>query len=290
VKADTVPAESWGYFKVPASWPGVTDYMQKDSQTVFRNPEWKTTAFGGIDAAWYQREITVPPEWTGRRIALSAEYLNSSATVFIDGTKAGDIQFPAGELDLAGRCKPGATHVLSVFVVALPMKGVMLAYTDSAAAREVKGKVARRGLCGDVWLASTPSGPRLGSVKVDTSVRKKEINCSIGAEGLAAGVSYTLRARIMEGGRTTKEFTSPRFQASDLKEGRIEFASQWIPEKLWDTHTPQNVQAMEVSLIDPGRQGSGHRIDAVRISRILDRGPRFHPERQAHSTLRRAAG
>src|SRR5690349_1860652 len=28
------PAEGWGFFKVPGAWPGVSDYMQKDSQTV----------------------------------------------------------------------------------------------------------------------------------------------------------------------------------------------------------------------------------------------------------------
>ncbi|MCL2623907.1 MAG: hypothetical protein FWD31_09610, partial [Planctomycetaceae bacterium] len=26
------PTENWGWFKVPGSWPGITDYMQKDSQ------------------------------------------------------------------------------------------------------------------------------------------------------------------------------------------------------------------------------------------------------------------
>src|SRR5258708_23527771 len=26
--ATTVPAEQWGYFKVPGSWPGITDYLQ----------------------------------------------------------------------------------------------------------------------------------------------------------------------------------------------------------------------------------------------------------------------
>src|SRR5690348_9541042 len=26
----TLPARQWGYFKVPGSWPGITDYMQKD--------------------------------------------------------------------------------------------------------------------------------------------------------------------------------------------------------------------------------------------------------------------
>jgi hypothetical protein len=29
------PGGDWGYFKVPGCWPGVTDYMQKDSQAVY---------------------------------------------------------------------------------------------------------------------------------------------------------------------------------------------------------------------------------------------------------------
>src|SRR3954467_636110 len=35
-----VPEASWGYFKVPGCWPGITDYMQKDDQTVFTHPAW----------------------------------------------------------------------------------------------------------------------------------------------------------------------------------------------------------------------------------------------------------
>src|SRR5437870_3869651 len=30
--AHDVPGKSWGYFKVPGCWPGITDYEQKDSQ------------------------------------------------------------------------------------------------------------------------------------------------------------------------------------------------------------------------------------------------------------------
>ncbi|MGH2362323.1 MAG: hypothetical protein ACRDGM_17505, partial [bacterium] len=37
-KSDLVPDGSWGYFKVPGSWPGIGDYMQKDCQTVFAHP------------------------------------------------------------------------------------------------------------------------------------------------------------------------------------------------------------------------------------------------------------
>src|SRR5919201_1692352 len=73
---ETVPAGRWGYFKVPGCWPGITDYMQKDSQTVYADPAWKDENLASLSAAWYQREITVPADWSGRRITLQADYLN----------------------------------------------------------------------------------------------------------------------------------------------------------------------------------------------------------------------
>jgi len=156
--ADAVPADRWGYFKVPGCWPGVTDYMQKDCQRVFAHPDWKGERLGGITSAWYQRELTVPQEWAGKRIALCLEYLNSYATVFVDGKKVGEVRFPAGETDLTSVCLPGGKHVLSLLVVAMPLKGVMLSYNDTASAREVKGSVSRRGLCGDAYLVAEPPG------------------------------------------------------------------------------------------------------------------------------------
>ena len=57
---DEVPGGDWGHFKVPGCWPGITDYMQKDCQTVFAHPSWKEEDLRGTTAAWYQREITVP--------------------------------------------------------------------------------------------------------------------------------------------------------------------------------------------------------------------------------------
>ena len=83
--ADRVPTGDWGYFKVPGSWPGITDYMQKDSQTVFAHPAWKEQPLRTVNEAWYQREVAVPENWDGRRISLSVEYLNSLAVVYIDG-------------------------------------------------------------------------------------------------------------------------------------------------------------------------------------------------------------
>src|SRR5277367_5626326 len=35
-----VPTANWGYYKVPACWPGAQDYMQNDYQTLYRDPSW----------------------------------------------------------------------------------------------------------------------------------------------------------------------------------------------------------------------------------------------------------
>jgi len=250
--ADAVPADRWGWFKVPGGWPGITDYLQKDCQTVHVHPDWKDVKLGGVAAAWHQREMTIPKDWAGRRITLAAQYLNSYAVVYIDGKKAGEIRFPGGEADLTAVCRAGGKHTLSLLVVAMPLKGVMLSYNDTASAREVKGSVARRGLCGDVYLVGTPPAARVADVKVDTSVRQGRITFEAALEGLAADARYALRARVTDGDRRVAEFTSKPFAGGDLKDGRIAFAEAWKPEKLWDVHTPQNMYQVELSLTEAG--------------------------------------
>jgi len=252
--SDQVPAANWGFFKVPGCWPGITDYLQKDSQTLYAHPSWKDVKPGGITAAWYEREMTIPREWAGRRIALYVEYLNSYAMVFVDGVKAGELHFPAGEVELTAACAPGTGHRLTLLVAALPLKGVMLAYTDSASAREVQGTVERRGLCGDVYLVSTPRGPNIADASVDTSVRKHELTIRAAVNGLEPAGHYRFHTRIMKDGSIVKEFSSPSFQANDLRDGRFAFTERWMPDKLWDIHTPQNTFDLQASLVAAGGQ------------------------------------
>ena len=219
-KVDAVPNDAWGFFKVPGFWPGAASYIQEDSQTLHLHPNWQNVDVRKLRAAWYQREFTVPADWTGRRIVLAAEYVNSFAVLFVDGKKAGEIRFPAGEVDLTTACKPGSKHALSLLVLAVPLSGVLLSYSDTNAVRGVKGSVERRGLCGDVWLVSTPAGPRITDVQVDTSVRKGELKISAALVGLAAGRRYQLRLQIREDeGQVVREQTCQAFQASDLQNG-----------------------------------------------------------------------
>jgi hypothetical protein len=245
----TVPQAGWGHFKVPGAWPGITDYMQKDCQTVFAHPSWADKRLGSITSAWYQRQISVPQQWTGRRIVLEAAYVNSFAEVFIDAAKVGEIRFPAGQVDLTNVCRPGSKHLLSIHVDAMPLKAVMLSYSDTASARQVQGRVARRGLCGDVYLASMPTGAQIRDVKVETSVRKKNITFDTALDDLSDRTLYVLKARVADGDATVREFTSKPFGKTQLAEGRFRFSADWLPEKLWDVHTPENMFDVHVSLL-----------------------------------------
>jgi len=248
----TEPTGGWGYFKVPGSWPGITDYLQKDSQTVFAHPDWKEPNLGRLTAAWYEREFTVPDIWAGRRIALRVEYLHSLAIVFVDGQRVGEGRFPGGDIELGAACRPGAKHRLCVLVVALPLKGVMRSYTDTASARDVEGTVERRGLCGDVYLVSTPAGPRLADVRVETSVRKRNVLLDVALEGCAPHGLFMLRGRITRAGQVVHPFTSQAFRGNDLARGRITLEESWMPDRLWDLHTPQNQFELELELADAG--------------------------------------
>jgi beta-galactosidase len=248
-----VPEDGWGLFKVPGAWPGATDpFNQRDSQTAYVHPKWQDADLRGLRAMWYQREITIPAEWAGRRIALYAEYLNSYAAVYIDGHQVGEVRWPWGEAELAEACRPGETHVLSLLVLALPQRAVMLSFNDTANPRMMRGRVERRGPCGDVYLVATPPGARITDVKVETSVRRWEISVEAGLRDLDPEKTYQLRAEVTEDGRPVREFASPDFRAGDAEGGRFTFVAPWRPDKLWDLHTPGNMYELSVALVEGG--------------------------------------
>ncbi len=248
------PTAGWGYYKAPACWPGNQDYMQSDYQTLYPDPSWKNINLSEVQSAWYERTITIPQDWAGRRIVLEVEYLNSYAAIYVDGRKVGEIRFPGGQVDLSAAVRPGATHVLSLRVVAMPLQAVMESYSDTNTGKKKKGRVERRGLCGDLWLMGEPAGARLSDVRIDTSFRQSQITFEAGLQGLEAGGRYKLKARISEQGRPVAEFTGPAFAAGDLKEGRAAFTESWKAPKLWDINTPGNQYEAEVSLLDAGGQ------------------------------------
>ncbi len=246
---DRVPADGWGYLQVPSPWPGGGD-RKGGSPSFYPNPAWNAGQLRDVTAAWYQVEVAVPAEWTGRRVAFTTEFLNSFATVYVDGRKVADMRFPAGEVDLTAVCRPGEKHVLSVLVIAMPLKAVMMSYNDSDAAKEVRGQVGRRGLCGDVCLVGTPQGARIRHLRAEPSVRNWQIAFDTALDGVDPKATYAFRAKIKDGEKTVKEFTSKSFRGDDVSNGRIRVTEDWHPDKLWDMNTPKNQYDVTLSLLD----------------------------------------
>lgn len=243
-----IPVNDWGYFKVPGNWPGISNYLQKESQIVYAHESWKKESLGNIDAAWYQREITIPEHWSGHQIILSSEYLNSSARVFINESYAGEILFPGGELDLTSLCIAGEQYMLSLEVTALPLNDVVAIYSDSNASRQGKGQVTRRGLCGDIFLQSFPKNERINDIAITTSFRKSEISFRVALENLLEVLKYKLHFEVKYKGNKVNEFTSTSFNKDELMNGYFTFTASWLTDKLWDIHTPGNIYECTITL------------------------------------------
>ena len=90
-------------------------------------------------------------------------------------------------------------------------------------------------------------------------MRNREIVFESALEGLDANAAYTLHARVTHAGEDVHQFTSPVFQASELRDGRYAFSEQWLPDRLWDIHTPQNMYEVTLSL----RRADGTLHDAT---------------------------
>ena len=265
------PTENWGWFKVPGCWPGVTDYMQKDSQQVYVHPNWQDAKLSAVTKAWYQREIEIPADWKDRRVLLKADYVNSRAVVYIDGNRVGEILYPAGQLDLSEFAVPGKKHLLSLEVTALPLSDVIAKFSDTNAPTQGTATVNRRGLCGDVFLVSEPKGPRISDVRIETSVRNSEMTVHATLENLQEDVEYELQIDLYDSpchnGLPVSSYLHC-FEKKDIVNGRFsmkEKDSIFAQRGYWDIHTPMNMYEVVVMLSE-----TIHLSDEKMASRLDD--------------------
>jgi len=246
VNSGSPPTEKWGYLKVPASWPGALGMNSGETQQSYSHPDWTIQA---EQFAWYQREVTLPAEWKERDIFIDINWLQSIANVFLDGKPAGTVQYPGGKLNIKAQSKPGEKQVLSICVAALPLSEEMTSFAKFNLSVTSKASVARRGLCGDVFLESTPAKARLGDVKVAPSVRKWELGVNVAVANLGEQ-EFRIKGDVFDGDKKVHSFESKPFKSADAKDGRFDFASPWKPEKLWDTNATGNMYHLQLTLVD----------------------------------------
>ena len=247
--SSNLPTGQWAAIRVPGSWdtqdtwdkmplPGLVGQPPAWPDATFRtqkNPDCLYLAH--TSRAWYEREITVPKEWAGRKILLTFERVSTDAEIFINDSPAGAIHWPGGDLDITARVPAGATATLRVRVTAVASERELVRAMREDYVERDDGGLRQRGIIGDVRLISRPTGAHLDALAIETSVTRHELSVSTEAVELKTPVRARFTATVTEwpGGNTAKTFASE----TEMVPGKpVVLKWPWAEAKLWDIGQP----------------------------------------------------
>ncbi|MDP3849125.1 MAG: glycoside hydrolase family 2 TIM barrel-domain containing protein [Luteolibacter sp.] len=252
------PKAGWGWLRVPGSWRS----GPLPAPTRGGGPMWE--GFNGESpAAWYQRSLSIPANWSGRAIILDLRRISTDALVLIDGREAGSVSWPGGEVDLTNSVRPGQTHNLSIKVVATANQQEVTRIMGTGEGQAVQEKMflQTRGIIGDVLLVKRPKGARLTGCAVQTTVKPPSADGKIPAQGdtFTLVVDYTGlpsagELTLSAVARDTRGAEARRFTAkvrASAGDGSVSASWKWDNPALWDIQQP-NLYTLDLVL-----QGAG---------------------------------
>lgn len=238
------PAEEWGKILVPGftfksnSKPGIVE--QKNT------PRWKTKA----ERFWFRRNIDIPEQWNGE-IVLRIENVMTGARVFVDGREAGNIIYPAEELDISKFVTAGKTASIALQMGSYFYPPQLL--NDKPAQKKNDKKPAfssMLGISGDVFLLSRPKGAQIDDVFITTSVEHMRLDLDVELRNAKSG-DYEVSVKIVDAsnGEVAKRFSREFALAGEPK---VKLSEKWENPKLWDVNQP-NLYFAEISLKKNGK-------------------------------------
>jgi hypothetical protein len=98
--------------------PGITDDYKIGYKSPYRHIDRLTRVYEYMGPAWYQREITIPKEWKGKRIFISFERVHWLSSIYVDTKEVSEIDYisVSHNHELTDFVKPGKTHLITVCV------------------------------------------------------------------------------------------------------------------------------------------------------------------------------
>ncbi|HVV08415.1 glycoside hydrolase family 2 protein [Amycolatopsis sp.] len=229
---------------------------------------WETTA-SGVQRTWlehavYARTVTVPPEWSGRRVVLCFGAVHHRATVSVDGVPVGSHVggHSSFEFDVTGVLEPGRPAELTVEVDApADKRGIPHGKQRSIPRDDYDGVsfTPTSGIWQSVWLEA-----RGGTYVEEVALRGDSLT-GFDITGVLAGDTADTGAvvALLDGRETVLPVTGGRF------EGRLEVESP----KLW---SPESPHLYRVAL----RVGEGEQADHLTVTgglrRIETRGEELY--------------
>ncbi len=229
--------EGWGEVAVPSTW-----------QVAERTADY-------LGVGWYRRDFEVPEDWRGRVVRIEFEAVYHTATVFINGKKAGEhvgkgyTAFTFDITDLVEFGRPNAVSVRadnSFAPAMLPRKNSYDWTPDGGLTRPVRLIVTSPVYLEAVWVDAVPDLARgTATLAVRTVVR----NAS------AVPAPVTLGWRVAEAGAGPAAAENPAAAAADVPAGTTREIA--LPEivldrpRLWHFDHP-HLYGLDVSMARKG--------------------------------------
>ncbi|MBN1973812.1 MAG: beta-galactosidase [Sedimentisphaerales bacterium] len=171
--------------------PRFAEYIKSED---FKCPFWLTPDRYYVGAAWYQKQIKIPDDWTGKRIVLFLERPHWQTTVWVDNQKAGmrETLGTPHEFDLTDMCKAGREHLISIRVdnnMVVPVGMDAHSVSDQTQSNW-------NGITGKIALSATPE-VWLDNVQIFPDISKKQIKVELklgNNTGKAGSGQITIRA------------------------------------------------------------------------------------------------
>ncbi len=270
---DKVPADDWGWAKIPGflSREGVGNFLE--DQESFFAPRFAEMIKSSRDFAktvnerrWYRRTFTMPKEAEGHRVRLRFAHVFTRCVVFVDGVRVGEVVWPYGELDITKAVRPGAEQTIAFRITCLMPEetlkpsdvfmGVGLTFKGKGTVQSIRDQ---RGLTGDVTLALEPMGARTTFAWGELA-DLKTVRFVTETEGLDTAADYTVKVRATPLDGCTGAAKS--FEGKGLrvdKMGRLTLTADWTDVALWDFDKAFNRYRIETELF----AADGSRVDEV---------------------------
>lgn len=238
--------ESWGWIRVPGSW--TAQYDLPGVVTRGLGEAWRGLNVRELAKAWYEREMDVPAEWSGRRMLLEFSRVSTDARVYVNDKFCGEVHWPSGTVDVTKAVTPGETATLRMLVVAVRDDEMIDRVMGPNQVTQVKARLLSRGITNDVMLTSQPMGGVVKDVFLETSVRNKQLGVELELDGVADGSRLNLQAVTLGEDGTVEQTFAGRVIA---KEGRAKVTWDWANPRLWDLDQP-NLYDMRLAVKGPG--------------------------------------
>jgi len=178
-------ATEWTIQLLGDSWTKEARYAAHLKDGKLRMPFWLQPETHYVGAAWYQRQVTIPAEWSGRRIFLHLERPHIQTTVWLDGVEIGsqDTLAAPHRYDL-GLQVPTGDHQLTIRVdnrLHVDVGANSHSVTDHTQTNwnGIVGEVSLQAVS-PVWIEEIQAYP-------DIATRNVRLDISLGNSGGATG-------------------------------------------------------------------------------------------------------